>query len=83
MFKARDPVREKQQELEKLTLKNVSLKKSLEQIIQEAKIQPLPPTENVIPKTLRMENKKAQVRFVRYFLIFLILLGYIIYVSLR
>ena len=75
MFKTRDPVREKQKELKKLTLENISLKKSLEQLIQEAKT-PLPPlSESVIPKTLRRENKKAKVKFIRYFIIFLILLS--------
>lgn len=83
MFKARNPVREKKKELEKLALKNASLKKSLEQQIQDAKTPKIQRLESVAPKTLRVENKKAQVKFFRYFFIFLFLIGYIIYVSLR
>ncbi|MEZ5405237.1 MAG: hypothetical protein R3F23_03375 [Verrucomicrobiia bacterium] len=79
----RDPVRKKQKELEKVTADNASLKKSLEKLIEEAK-QPqsikAPPTG---PKTLRVENKKAKIKFLRYFLILLALALYILYLRSR
>ena len=83
MFKVRNPVREKEKELKRLALENASLKESLEQLIRKAQTPKTQSFEVVSPKTLRGENKKAQVKFLRYFFIFLILIGYIVYVSLR
>ncbi|MBX7158193.1 MAG: hypothetical protein K1X66_07395 [Verrucomicrobiae bacterium] len=79
----RDPVRKKQKELKKVAADNASLKKSLEKLIEEAK-QPQPvkivPTG---PKTLRVENKRAKIKFLRYFLILLALALYILYLRSR
>ena len=81
MAKVRDPIREKKKDLEKLASQNALLKESLEKLIQNSHSPKVEPT--LVVKTLRVENKKAQVRFLRYFLIFLALIGYIIYMRLR
>lgn len=83
MFKARDPVREKQKELEKLTSQNALLKKSLEELIDEADKPKPVKMENITPKTLRVENKRAKVKFLRYALILLALALYIFYLRTR
>jgi hypothetical protein len=83
MFKARDPVREKQKELEKLTSQNALLKKSLEELIDEADKPKPVKMENIAPKTLRVENKRAKVKFLRYALILLALALYIFYLRTR
>ena len=81
MAKILDPIRQKKKDLDKLASQNALLKKSLEKLIQEVH-SPKTEPKSVI-KTLRVENKKAQVKFLRYFLIFLVLVGYIIYMRLR